>query len=228
MQNNLVQHFLDKEQVKITDFSLINNVDCDNIIGIFNSIFNFDWSYEILDINETNQVHEMYLIIAVFVPGRVITSMASSKVFSNERNSVTELLNKALVKALNDMFYCKNYAAPVIPDDVNSICEEDSKTISATDIEKLEESIKNDLPKNEYGIRADQINFINQFKLKHSIDTDEKFNRYVQIWSDNNTYEINTKKELILAGEKIVDEFITWISLMSSNEIVDKSIVSPI
>lgn len=235
MQDSLVEHFLGKKQVEKVDLSLISNVNSDNVVNTFNTVFNSDWTYEILNIDQTDQIREIYLIIAVYVPGRVLSSMASFKVFSNERNDMTTLLNEALVKALKDLVYnelpqtptmgLENIVSRDIPSNVD---EEVSEPVSASDIDKLENDIKNETPKNEYGLRKDQIDFMNDFKVKHTIDTDEKFNHYVQTWCDNTIYEINTKKELILAGEKVVDEFIQWISIASANDTMNSSIVSPI
>lgn len=213
MNSNLIEHFLNKKQITITDFSLIHNVNYDNVVETFNYIFKFDWTYEILKIKEISPMNEICIVIAVYIPGRVITSMVSDGTSSE----LSELLNKALINALID-------CSSSITKDTN----ENKITISANDIDKLEDSIKNETPKNEYGIRQDQISFMNDFKLKYTIDSDEKFNHYIQTWSDNNIYEINTKKELILAGEKVVDEFINWISIASANDAMINPIVSPI
>lgn len=218
MQDKLIDFYINKNQPEV-DLFLINNVNPDNVIETLNKIYNFNWSYEVTEIKEI--LNNMYATIVLYTPGRVITSVASS----NE--NADKLISVALSKALKYMY--KTFEDK--PNETileNNEDKKEEEEIQTTTLEQLEKEIEGPT-KNPYGIRNDQITFINNFKNTHNIDTDEKFNYYVKTWSDNTGREINTKKELITAGEAAVDLFIKWISIVSmDNSTSDLKVSSPI
>lgn len=225
MQQVLVNNYIRKAQSTVVDLFLISRVNSDTIIGVLNKIYNFDWCYEILEIKEFDS--EVYATIVLYTPGRIYSTLVTSK-------SICEInINLALTKALKEMYEVINdngnsniESQQEIKEVVKEIVkeEENIKTSTLDEIEKEVKSIKT----NQYGIREDQIAFMNNFKKNNNIDSDDKFNYYIKTWSDNTGREISTKKELITSGEIAVDEFIKWASIVSIDSSSSINISSPI
>ena len=214
MQDKLVDFYINKSKIKIvdTELHLISNVNSDNVIETLNEIYNFDWCYEVIDVKEI--LNKVCLNVVLYTPGRIFSKIYASKNFDNS------VINELLATALKDMY--KNIS--IFEGECKTIEETatEDTSIETTTLDKLEEEIKeNEIKKespspskNQYGIRKDQIDFMNEFKAKYNIDNDEKFNYYIKTWSDNTGREISTKKELVTAGEEYVDKFIKWVSII--------------
>ena len=214
MQDKLVDFYINKNKIKIVDtkLHLISNVNSDNVIETLNEIYNFDWCYEVIDVKEI--LNKVCLNVVLYTPGRIFSKIYASKNFDNS------VINELLATALKDMY--KNIS--IFEGECKTIEETatEDTSIETTTLDKLEEEIKEseikkEAPspsKNQYGIRKDQIDFMNDFKAKYNIDNDEKFNYYIKTWSDNTGREISTKKELVTAGEEYVDKFIKWVSII--------------
>lgn len=215
MQSELIRIYMNKPFVNV-DFNLACHVNCDNIHAALNEIYSYDWTYEANELKESIKV-------TLYVPGRILTGVANL----TKRSTIAESTACALAIAFTNGCYTskgKNNIEPTKP-----IVE----TIKVSDLENYnaEISLENDNTKssfkNPYGIREDQIAFINDFKAKHDINSDEKFDYYIKTWSDNTGNEILTKNQLVRVGEKAVDLFIEWISTM---ELIDNNIkiISPL
>jgi hypothetical protein len=109
---------------------------------------------------------------------------------------------------------------------------DDEMPIGTKVVETVEEAIEEDPTDNECPIPGTtitnkQIKFINNFKEFNQIDNDEKFNYYVLTWATNNAVDdIKTKKELIMAGYDMLENFISWIKVMQPT--LDNGLTSPI
>lgn len=214
MQDKLVDFYINKSKIKIVDtkLHLISNVNSDNVIETLNNIYNFDWCYEVIDVKEI--LNKVCLNVVLYTPGRIFSKIYASKNFDNS------VINELLATALKDMY--KNIS--IFEGECKTIEETatEDTSIETTTLDKLEEEVKESEikkevtspSKNQYGIRKDQIDFMNEFKAKYNIDNDEKFNYYIKTWSDNTGREISTKKELVTAGEEYVDKFIKWVSII--------------
>lgn len=221
------------------DVVLLNNVNCDTLYKTLLKIFDF-WTYEIIRNEKMVFLSEEYLYteIALYLPGAVMTGHHYTPIenIDSIEVSIKQAVSKAIINALNTYFILDeedlkfeekvsnfdNGETIIYENNVN----EDNEKIETTTLDEIEkEEIK---PKNQFGLRDDQIEFINNFKTENNIDTSEKFDYYVKAWSDNTSHDIATKNELIKAGEKILDEFIKWIKVVQVENIINKTVLSPI
>ena len=231
MKDTLIDFYINKKQPEIVDLSLISNVNSDNVIETLNKIYNFDWSYEVTEIKEiAGMVHAT---IVLYTPGRIFTSVACS----NEK--VDNLVELALAKATVNMyktFETIRDTSDITDQEINEeepTEEIENKTIENVTLEELQEEEETKKAStahttNPYGIRNDQIDFMNNFKKTHNIDSDEKFNYYIKTWSDNTGREIHTNKQLITYCVIEVDAFIKWVHMIVMNSNPAFEISSPI
>lgn len=238
MKDKLIEIYLSKKNEAV-DFSIINNVTIDNVIAKMNEIYNYDWTYEIV---ETKEFYgELFVNIALYIPGRVFTCIT---VINLKDFNPTSCIETALYKAFKNMYSLPEYDLTTMEiNDTsnitnvnanNNIISDDNKTnpsaksLTLEELDELEEEERK--VKTSYNnIREDQIEYMNNFKEKYNIDSDTKFNYYIRTWSDNTENNIETKIELVSAGEKAIDSFINWVELITKNNgLEEPKVLSPI
>lgn len=101
------------------------------------------------------------------------------------------------------------------------------KEIGMTRPEKAQDENVQPVQQNKFGIRQDQIDFMKKFQETFKIDNEVKFDSYVSAWNDMKHTNILTKKQLISAGEKAVDDFISWIKEVNNDNVANNNFVCP-
>ena len=212
------------------DLDLIKNVGIDNMYEIMNTLFKFNYTYEVQEINDD------LAIVILYTPFGAMTGLAQGT------GNKVESINRAVLDAFKKKML-KLEVVDITPDVTNNKVK-DSQEVKKEDKSVVQESnvqtstldeIENDIKKEESNnvtnlneIRQDQVAFINEFKAKNNIDTDKKLNYYIKTWSDNTGYEIYDKVTLIKSGGVILDKFIEWLKVIQANDIVNRNISSPI
>lgn len=213
MNELLVKRFIDMDILCLNE-SFDRNC---NIHSFLNRITNNNWTFTINSTEYNQNIEEYTSCITLYVPGRVMTGVGS---MYNIKNSIDDAIKNAIEKIYpeeidDNLDENNNYTIEDIVKEANVISE---ITQDSTPDIVQNDNIENDDNKiaiSGTDITNRQVRFINDFKEKNNIDTKEKFDYYVRTWATNNAIDnISTKKELISAGSKVLDNFIEWINIM--------------
>lgn len=228
------------------DFKELGDVTVDNFAYKMNQLCFGKWSYDVDIINDNG--NDIFIKVSLYCPMKHVCGFAETT-----KNDINKGIAAAIVDAIKWGFCFKerhsNENAKTTAETTKEAIEHqnkedktvvDEKEVLTTleEIEKMEQEIgmtkaektqeKSVQPQqNKFGIRQDQIEFMKKFQETFKIDDEVKFDSYVSAWNDMKQTGIITKKQLISAGEKVLDDFISWIKEVNKDNLANNDFVCP-
>lgn len=230
------------------DMQLLDDVNIDNLAWKLNQMCFGRWSYDV-DVLEKKDNGELFIKVSFYCPIKHVCGFAKTT-----QEDIQHGIQAALLDAVKWGFcYKKRHSdeddrkttAEATKESLESMKEnKEEKEVLTTleEIEKMEQEMGVAKPEkindgeevqpqqpapNKFGLRQDQIKFMKMFQHNFKIDNEVKFDSYVSAWNDMNHTGITTKKQLISAGEKALDEFITWIKEVNQDNVANNNFVCP-
>lgn len=234
LNNELIKNY---EKVSMNgDFNIFKDVDFDNVCEKLNEFAEGHFSY---DVELMSVLDKVMVKVTVYLPGKVFVGIEYA-----DPESVNYKINYAMLSGCKRAFSLKSDI------EQETHVDKDIAVTTLEDIERIEEEISimqekenikvtegepieflQDPPNttdNKFGIRPDQIDFMKKFQETFNIDTNEKFDVYVETWSSTiSMYNIKTKKELISNGPQAIDLFIAWVKEVNKDNVANNNFVCP-
>ena len=201
---------------KIKELFFTNKkVEFDVLINELNEIFNGEISFDIEHIDRTIYKYKLLTPINTFCMMFSINSQET------DGEKISEEINKKGEECL--MCLVKKYIAVIPQNSGIAITKEPKKEQS----ENQNKPADTATPTEDNKITQEQIDFINNFKEEFKIDTDEKFNSYIETWNSQAKTSVKNKYDLARAGRKVVDSFISWVKSFKEEEQTSSDFIIP-